>query len=148
MTSRTRFWAAPMLAAIALAILLPAGSAATELVWIAEDTGPAGVSLVAQASSGVQVHFGMDRFGFEPVTVNNQPMQAVTLPGVFLPNDAGAPDLAGLGRYIAIPEGASATIEVMNARTRLFTDVEVAPAARSLLGVLAILCGGDAQCWS
>ena len=128
MTSRIRFWAAPMLAAIALAVLLPVGSAATEIVRIQEDTGPAGMTLVAQAPSGVQVHFGMDRFGFEPVTVNGQTMQAVTLPGVFLPNDAGAPDLAGLGRYVAIPEGATATFEILSARTQLFTDVEVAPA--------------------
>ncbi|MBD3235681.1 MAG: hypothetical protein GF330_03145 [Candidatus Eisenbacteria bacterium] len=128
MTSRIRNWAAPTLAAVALAILFPAGSSAAEVVWIEEDTGPAGMTLVAQAPSGVQVHFGMDRFAFESVTVNGQEMQAVTLPGVFLPNDAGAPDLAGMGRYIALPEGASATFEILHAQTQRFSGVDVAPA--------------------
>jgi PKD repeat protein len=55
-------------------------------------------------------------------------MFAVNMPGVFLPNDAGAPNLPGQGQFIAVPNGATAKLNIINQRTETFQNVEIAPA--------------------
>jgi len=111
-----------------LAMLLSSATALGEVIDIQEDTGPAGLTLVSQKASGVEIHFGMEQFSLSPVVVDGQTLQAVSLPGVFLPNDAGAPDLPGIGRFIAIPEGATVSVEITSSRTMTMKDVAVAPA--------------------
>jgi hypothetical protein len=123
-----RFSAGPALAGLILAILLPTGSALGENIRIEEDTGTPGITLVSQGPSGVEIHYGMDHFAIEPVTINGENLQAISLSGVFIPNDAGAPDLPSIGKYIALPQGATASLEVVAMRTRIFHDIEVAPA--------------------
>ena len=57
-------------------------------------------------------------------------MTIIAMPGVMLPNDEGAPDLPGQGRYIAIPSGATARLNVIRMQTETFSDVSLAPAPR------------------
>ena len=47
-----------------------------------------------------------------------------------MPNDEGAPDLAGTGRFIAIPQGASVSYKVTASRSETLKDVSIAPAPR------------------
>lgn len=61
-------------------------------------------------------------------------MQSYGIPGIFLPNQKGAPNLAGTGRYIAIPQGAYAKITIVDARTEIYESIEVAPAPNIPLG--------------
>ena len=55
-------------------------------------------------------------------------MKSLHLPGVFLPNDEGKPDLPGTARYIAIPQGADASFEIISHRTDHITNFDLAPA--------------------
>ena len=57
-------------------------------------------------------------------------MKAVELPGHFLPNNEGAPDLPGSGRYIAVPQGAKAILKVIASRTEKYSNVNISPAPR------------------
>jgi hypothetical protein len=76
----------------------------------------------------VEINFSVNEFHMNDVQFEGKTMKSVGIPGVFLPNDAGNPDLAGTGRYIAIPQGASATYRIVSYRTEILKNIEIAPA--------------------
>jgi len=90
--------------------------------------GVNGFSLDNQYSSGVQVNFSVNKLFIEDVNVDGLTLKAAKIPGIFLPNDAGMPDLAGTGRYIAIPEGATVTYKIISYKTEVIKDIDIAPA--------------------
>ena len=57
-------------------------------------------------------------------------MKKLELPGVFLPNDEGAPDLPGTSCFIAIPQGASAAFNIVDYRLETFENIDIVPAFR------------------
>ena len=122
----TRFLILPVLALVAF---LGAGPVLAETIYVDAATGAEGLQLQSQGVSGAEIHFGMRSFGFEQFEVDGATYQKVTLPGVFLSNDAGAPDLAGLSRFVAIPQGATASVEIVSSQTQVFLNVNVGPAA-------------------
>jgi len=91
--------------------------------------GDPGFNLVSQSPKGVEIVYSVPYVGFDEVAVGGETMTKVMLPGAFLPNNAGAPDLPGVSRYIALPRGAAATIEILGVRKRAYPDMDVLPAA-------------------
>ena len=87
-----------------------------------------GFSLVQSEKSGVNIMHSVNSFSYVDVDVNGEPMVAVIMPGVFLPNDAGAPNLPGESRFVAIPRGATAKLNIRNMRTETYSNVNIAPA--------------------
>ena len=90
--------------------------------------GKAGFNLVDSRSASVQVVFSIPQFGLEDFPVNGQIQKAINLPGSFLFNDAGMPNLPGEGRYIAIPQGAVAKLKILSQRTEIIHNVDMSPA--------------------
>ena len=122
-----RYSASIPLPVILAVTLLSAGPALAETFTFAGAQEP-GITLRAQSATGVELHFEMGSFAMEPLTLDGQVVQKISMPDVFLPNDAGAPDLPGLSRFVAVPEGATATVTIIAARERTYPNVEVAPA--------------------
>ncbi len=110
------------------ALLFVIASAGAEDISITTNVGARGFELVSQSRGGVQIHYGMDRFGLEPITVDGAETRKVLLPGSFLPNNAGAPDLPSIGRTVAIPRGARAHLTILSQQTDTYTDLDVTPA--------------------
>ncbi|MBN1338770.1 MAG: PKD domain-containing protein, partial [Bacteroidales bacterium] len=92
--------------------------------------GKPGYTLDEQSSQKVIVNYSVENFFLSQMEIEGQNFINVELPGHFLPNDEGAPNLPGSGRYIAIPQGAKATYNVISYRTETFSGVEIAPAPR------------------
>lgn len=92
--------------------------------------GKHGFQLNSQKSSGVEVNYSIRSFSMGKDVINGETMDVLGLPGTFLPNNEGAPNLPGEGRFIAVPQGASATVEIIASRTETFKNVEMAPAPR------------------
>ncbi len=90
----------------------------------------AGFNLVIEAPVGIEVIYSVQEFYMDDVSVKGTSMKAIHLPGVFLPNNEGAPDLAGSGRYIAIPQGATASLNILSYRTETYQNIDVSPAPR------------------
>ncbi len=90
--------------------------------------GKAGFNLVASESSAIEVIYSVPMFQLEDQTINGEAMKNIMLPGNFLFNDAGAPNLPGNGRYIAIPQGSVPSIRIISQRTEVFQNVEIQPA--------------------
>ncbi|NQS97414.1 MAG: hypothetical protein HQ591_03085 [candidate division Zixibacteria bacterium] len=103
-------------------------SASAESIIFEGSWSGAGFNLVSQDGAGVEVVYSIQEMAIEDIIVEGRTMHMVYLPGVFLPNDAGAPNLPGSGRYIAIPCGASVRMELINYQTELYRDIDIAPA--------------------
>ncbi|MCF8365735.1 MAG: T9SS type A sorting domain-containing protein [Bacteroidales bacterium] len=92
--------------------------------------GKAGFTLQKQTRSNVQINYSIDKFSLANTPINDEPMQSIILDGNILPNNEGAPNLPGSSRYVAIPEGAKATLNVLDYRMETIQDVNLAPAPR------------------
>ena len=55
--------------------------------------------------------------------------QVITLSGIYLSNEAGAPDLPSASTYVAIPNGATASLRMVSSKTKVIENVDLIPAA-------------------
>ncbi len=116
-----------------IAILIPfitVLSLSAQEVVFTDSWENAGFNLKTHNEQAVKVVYSIENFSMDEVDVKGSSMKAVHLPGVLVPNNEGAPDLAGVSRYIAIPQGAKAKLNVIDYRAEVYTDVAVAPAPR------------------
>lgn len=89
-----------------------------------------GFNLVNSSSENTTVNFSIQSWTLGEVSINRELMQNISLPGHFLPNDEGMPDLPGSGRYIAIPQGSTAHLNIISMQTEILTGINIAPAPR------------------
>jgi len=90
--------------------------------------GPNGYSVVTQSSSGVEVNFSITQLQIESLIQDGDTLDAISIPGVYLPNIAGAPNLPAGCRFIAIPQGATAIVTIEASRTITYQNLNIAAA--------------------
>ena len=78
-------------------------AAAQEVVTFENSWAAPGVNLTSQSASGVNIVYSMPYIHLTEMNVNGELLKKVSMPGSFLPNNAGAPDLPGVSRFIAFP---------------------------------------------
>ncbi|MCK5454812.1 MAG: hypothetical protein KAJ16_10640, partial [Calditrichia bacterium] len=101
-----------------------------EVIAYSDNWGDSGFNLENQSDRGVEVVFSVNELILEEQLINEELLKTVQLPGIFLPNDEGAPDLPGTGRYLAMPQGASASYQIVSFRTERYENIDIAPAPR------------------
>ncbi|TKJ40840.1 hypothetical protein CEE37_07715 [candidate division LCP-89 bacterium B3_LCP] len=114
---------------IVMASLMMLTTADAEIVTFDNAWGNSGFNLLSQDGAGVEVIFSITEMAILDMEINGSTMQMVHIPGVHLPTDAGTPNLPGSGRYIAIPQGASAYVEIVDYRTEIFKNLDIIPSA-------------------
>jgi PKD repeat protein len=92
--------------------------------------GKAGFNIEKQNQQSMQVSYSVPEIMLTEVDINGEKMIEVGVPGIFLPNNEGAPNLPGTGRYIAIPKGAEVSMEIVDFRSQVIHDINVSPAPR------------------
>ncbi|NTW24762.1 MAG: hypothetical protein HGA37_08690, partial [Lentimicrobium sp.] len=92
--------------------------------------GNQGLSLTRQDTKGIELNFSIQHFGFSDLEVNGETMKTIEFSESFLPNEEGAPNLPGLSRYIAIPDGAVPVLDIVSMRTERFSNMDIAPSPR------------------
>ena len=92
--------------------------------------GKSGLNLVDSRSNAIQLIYSVPEFTMEDVQVDGQVMKNITLPGTFLGNDEGMPNLPGKGSFIAIPQGSTPKVRIVSQRTETLHNIEIAPAQR------------------
>ncbi|HPR56948.1 MAG TPA: C25 family cysteine peptidase [Bacteroidales bacterium] len=92
--------------------------------------GKTGITLKSESHQSVRINFSVTTLNFIDHQIDGVPMKDISMPQVFLPNDEGMPNLPGFSRTIAIPEGATAKINVKSYRTETLKDIAIAPAPR------------------
>lgn len=99
-------------------------------ITFADPLHEAGFTLKEQTRGGVSINYSVASFTLVPADINGRGMTSVELPGSWLPNNEGAPNLPGGGKYIAIPQGAVPVLKIVSQRTESYKNIDVAPAPR------------------
>jgi len=84
-------------------------------------------NLVAKSPSGVEIVFSSYEMVIEEKEIDGVKMKSYGIPAVFIP-EPGAPNLGGVSRWLAIPQGAQVKVTILDSRTEVYHNVEVAPA--------------------
>ncbi len=125
MTTRYR-WLAVF---FSLLLMLPAFAQRLEFNY-PDAWGENGFNLVRQHQAGVRVIHSIPRLVLNDIDVDGTPMKMIEVFGSFIPNEEGAPDLPGNGRFIAIPQGAMATLKINAVRREIFENIDFLPASQ------------------
>ena len=118
-----------ILTVLIISLLFTFSSIAQKINY-SDSWGKQGYSVISEKTSAVKVNYSINNFSISDQNINGEAMQVVTLPDQFLPNDEGAPNLPGSGRYIAIPQGTDAKLTIVSSRVEKFKNVNLAPAPR------------------
>ena len=113
---------------LVISVLFVFNALFAEDITFDDSWGKAGYTLLESGPSGAEINFSITKFIFENQMIDGVPMKSVHLPGSFLPNDEGMPNLPGVGRYIAIPQNADFQMQISASRTETYSNMEIAPA--------------------
>jgi hypothetical protein len=108
-------------------VLLALGFAAETVTFDANWASNPLFNVVSESRAGIDIIFSMHEMVIEEQEIDGIPMKSFGVPAVFLPAP-GAPNLNGACRYVALPQGAQAKVTILDARTQVYHNVEVAPA--------------------
>ena len=120
----------PVYSLILLIFILAAIVSPAQQITYQDPWSDAGFKLTSSSSNSVAVSFSIHDFTLEDLSVNGAPMKNISLPGSFLFNDEGYPNLPGNGRYIAIPQGAVAHLTISGSRMETIQGLDIVPAPR------------------
>jgi len=89
-----------------------------------------GYRVISQNNSSVHVNYSIGEFTLITKEIKGESFQSLNLKGHFLPNEEGAPNLPGSGKYIAIPKGAEANLKIVSYTTDTLNNINIAPSFR------------------
>ncbi|MCD4735441.1 MAG: hypothetical protein K8R53_05325 [Bacteroidales bacterium] len=101
-----------------------------EDIKYSDSWGKQGFTLKQESKSAVSLNFSLENLFIEDQEINGEAMKMVNVEGIFLPNDEGMPNLPGTSRFIAIPQGATASIKIISSRSEIISNINIAPSPR------------------
>lgn len=111
-----------------LAITLFAGLTLTAQTEYKFNSLPDGFSLSGKSSNATIIVHNVGAVTIENADPKGLDGQFITLSGIHIANTAGAPDLPSGSTFIAIPNGSTPFIKMVNAKTKTIKDVDLIPA--------------------
>ena len=84
-------------------------------------------TITASDRGHISLHFDLGDFSIDTLRHEGELMHTITAKGIVMPNDYGKPDLPTFNRFIAIPQGAKAFVEVSTRRDEIITGINIAP---------------------
>lgn len=88
-----------------------------------------GFTLESSRNSNAIIRHTIPQMSLETLETEQVSGQVISINGIYLPNNAGAPNLPGSSCYIAVPEGAKARLEVIDYQKEVIENVDLLPAA-------------------
>ena len=116
------------LLAIALVFLLGHQSVAQTFDYPIK--GKQGFNLTEKTRSGLNISYNVGQVTLSQLNYRGEEMSEISIKAISIPNDAGLPNLPMESRMIAIPQGATATLNVVHFETETIHNVNIAPALR------------------
>lgn len=92
--------------------------------------GNHGLSLEKYSPEKISLNFSLRELEVLSDSSDGERIHNLILPGVFLPNDEGAPNLPVISRFIALPQGAEAQLKIISTRTEELQNVNIEAAPR------------------
>ena len=79
----------------------------------------------------ISLRFELGDFSIDTVRHDGEVMHTITTKGIVMPNDYGLPELPTFNRFIAIPQGARAVVEVRTSRDDRISGINIEPSIGS-----------------
>ncbi len=127
---KIRFTLSLLASGLALATVFTGTNTYAQKYVYPDSWGKQGFTLVKETPDGVVIQFSIKDFSITDDIINGEEMKTVQLPGALLQNNEGAPNLPGRGKYIALPQGATAKIARLETRTLSFQGLNISPAPK------------------
>ena len=89
---------------------------------------PQGVSVESSTASGLSLHYSIQELGIANIENGDVKGQEIILKGQFAPNAEGYPNLPVVNRYVAIPQGATVSLQVKENASAMLTGIDLLPA--------------------
>lgn len=93
-----------------------------------------GIALLRSSQDGLRFSFHIPRMAISTVEENGFSGQVIELQGIYLPADAGMPNLPALSRFVALPAGAAASLNILSVQKQVIRDVDLMAAPAIPLG--------------
>lgn len=90
---------------------------------------PNGFSLSSRSNDQLTLRHNLGTVTIENANRAEVQGQFITLSGIYLSNEAGAPDLPSSSTFVAIPNGATASLKMVSSKTKVINNVDLIPAA-------------------
>ena len=84
-------------------------------------------TVTASDRSHITVHFELDAFSIDTVSVDGELMHRIATRGIVAPNEHGQPEVPTFSRFVAIPQGARAIVEVRTSRDECLAGINLKP---------------------
>ena len=84
-------------------------------------------TILESDSQHISLRFELTDFSIDTVRCEGELMHTISTKGIVAPNDYGQPNLPTFNRFIAIPQGARAVVEVRTSRNEGMTGINIAP---------------------
>ena len=112
-----------------LAVLLLTAAFGSEVVTFEDSWGQYPMfNVISESPGGMEIVFSVQEMVIEDMDVDGVSMQNYGVPGIFLFNEEGAPNLPSAARYVAVPQGSRAQVTILDSRTEVYQNVEILPA--------------------
>ncbi len=92
-----------------------------------ENTNQGGYRVIKSENKKIDINYSISNFQLTSHIIDELEQYHVFLPGVFLFNEAGMPDLATESKYIAIPNNSKAKLIIKNIVYETIKSIEIAP---------------------
>ena len=115
---------------LAIAVLAMIANLAVAQTYTFPVRGTQGFALTQSTRDGAHISYQLGQFSLSQVEFRGEEMSEISINAVTIPNNEGLPNLPLESRMIAIPQGATAHLNVVRAETQTFQNVNIAPALR------------------
>ncbi|MCF7911339.1 MAG: T9SS type A sorting domain-containing protein [Candidatus Cloacimonetes bacterium] len=89
-----------------------------------------GLNITAESPTGIELSYSMKDFEISDITIDGKTWDQILISDKLLPGAEGKPDVPNISTYLALPQGARASVKIIDYRTETFTGLEIAPAPR------------------
>ena len=90
---------------------------------------PQGFSIESSSASGLSLHYSINEITVARVDNGEAKGDEIVLKGCFAPNAEGLPNLPFENRYIAVPQGATVSVKVVEKGMKTLSGIDLLPAA-------------------
>lgn len=98
-----------------------------EIYQFSDNWGKAGFTMETNKPSGLVFNYSIKTFELKSTQVNGETVKVIEMPGQFLPNKVGSPDLPSMAEYFEVPQGMEAIYKVLSYQTETYSNVNLAP---------------------
>ena len=116
-----------------LALFLLAGLSLTAQTEYKLNNKANGFSIGSRSTTATTIIHNISSITIEEADRNGMEGQFITLSGIHIANEAGAPNLPSSSAFLAIPNGAKPFIKLVNAKTKTLNNIDLIPAPQPQL---------------